>query len=287
MSFQITTAFVQQYKDNVMLLVQQRGSVLRDTVVNDTQVGKNAFVDQIGSTAAIKRTSRHSDTPLISTPHARRRISLITYEWADLIDNDDKVRLLIDPESAYSQNAAWSMGRAMDDEIIAAALGTAFTGETGSTSTVLPSAQKIAAASAGLTLAKLRSARKILREGEVAEDEPRFIAVMAEQTDDLLGDTTVTSADFATVKALVEGSIRAFVGFEFRNTQRLTTDANSDRQVFAYARTGIQLNTGREPAARITERADKSYSTQVYYGMDIGATRLEEEKVVEIACVEA
>jgi hypothetical protein len=36
-----------------------------------------------------------------------------------------------------------AMGRAMDDVVISAALGTAFTGETGSTSTALPSAQKI------------------------------------------------------------------------------------------------------------------------------------------------
>ena len=41
---------------------------------------KNAFFDQIGVTAAQLRTSRHSDTPQINTPHSRRRISLNTYE---------------------------------------------------------------------------------------------------------------------------------------------------------------------------------------------------------------
>lgn len=287
MSFEITTAFVQQYRANVMLLSQQRGSVLQGTVVNDTQVGKNDFVDQIGATEAQKRSGRHSDTPIISTPHSRRRLSLVTYDWADLIDNADKVRMLIDPASPYAVNAAMAMGRAKDDEIISAALGTAHTGEDGSTTVALSSGQKVAAASAGLTVAKLRSARKILRENEVPEDEPLFIAVTADQTDDLLGDNNVTSADFNTVKALVQGEVTSFMSFTFRNTERLTTDGSSNRQVIAYAQTGVQMNTAREPVARIDERADKNYATQVYTSMDIGATRLEEAKVVEIACVES
>tara|TARA_Y100000034_G_C6771675_1_gene344295 strand:+ start:444 stop:659 length:216 start_codon:yes stop_codon:yes gene_type:complete len=63
MSVQITTAFVEQYKGNVEILVQQKGSRLRDAVSVETVTGKNAFFEQIGSTAARKRTSRHSDTP--------------------------------------------------------------------------------------------------------------------------------------------------------------------------------------------------------------------------------
>ena len=37
---------------------------------------------------------------------------------------------------------------------------------------------------------------------------------------------------------------------------------------------------------RIGERADKSYSTQVYAKGTFGATRVEEKKVVEILCTE-
>ena len=135
MSSQITTAFVQQYSANVQLLSQQMGSLLRDKVRVESVVGKNAFFDQVGSVTAVQKTSRHSDTPQIDTPHARRRVSLSDYEFADLIDNQDKVRMLIDPTSTYAQAAAYAIGRAMDDVIISAALGTAFTGETGSTST--------------------------------------------------------------------------------------------------------------------------------------------------------
>ena len=86
MSSQITTAFVQQYSANVQMLSQQMGSLLRDKVRVESVVGKNAFLDQVGSVTAVEKTSRHSDTPQIDTPHARRRLSMSDYEFADLID---------------------------------------------------------------------------------------------------------------------------------------------------------------------------------------------------------
>ena len=83
MSSQVTTAFVQQYSSNVQLLTQQKGSLFRNAVRVESQVGKNAFYDQVGSATAQKRLSRHADTPQIDTPHARRRVSLVDYEYAD------------------------------------------------------------------------------------------------------------------------------------------------------------------------------------------------------------
>ena len=221
MSTQVTTAFVQQYSANVQMLSQQRGSLLRDTVRSETMVGKNAFFDQVGKATAVKRTTRHGDTPQIDTPHARRRMSLVDYEYADLIDDQDKVRMLIDPTSTYAQAAASAMGRAMDDEIIAAATGTAFTGETGSTSTALPSGQQIAHGSADLTLAKLITAKKTLDLASVDPSIPRYIAVGPNQIEALLNNTTVTSSDFNIVKALVQGEIDTFLGFKFIVTNRL------------------------------------------------------------------
>ncbi len=142
------------------MLSQQMGSLLRDAVDVESVNGEKAFFDQVGSTAAVKKTSRHADTPLVETPHTRRMVTMSDYEWADLIDDNDKVRLLIDPTSTYGKAAAAAMGRAMDDEIITAALGTAQTGKDGGTSTALPAGQKIAHGSAGLTVAKLLSDKR-------------------------------------------------------------------------------------------------------------------------------
>ena len=290
MSNQITTAFVQQYSSNVQMLSQQMGSVLRGVVDVESVTGKNAFFDQVGKTTAVVRSSRHADTPQIDTPHSRRRVTLADYEWADLIDNADKVRLLIDPTSSYAKAAAAAMGRAMDDVIIAALGGTSYTGETGSTSVALPAGQKPYSASqtTGLTVDKLLEAKEILDLADVDPSLPRFIVCGPTQISDLLNETEVTSSDFNTVKALAQGQLDSFLGFKFIVSNRLEFDATNtdDRLVYAFTSDAIKLAIGKDVMARIDERADKSYSTQVYYCMSIGATRMEEEKVVEIACDE-
>ena len=289
MSSQVTTAFVQQYSANVQMLSQQMGSRLRDAVNIENVVGKNAFIDQIGKATAQLRTSRHGDTPQLDTPHARRRVSLASYEYADLIDDQDKVRMLIDPTSQYAQAAAAAMGRAMDDVIIDAALGTASTGETGSGSATLDSTNNMVGSSSsndGLTIAKLLEAKRKMDLNDVDPSIARYIAVGPKQIEDLLGTTQVTSSDFNTVKALAQGDINTFLGFEFIMTNRLDVDSNDIRSCFAWAEDGITLGIGKDVSARIDERADKGYATQVYYCMDIGAVRMEESKVVKIFCDE-
>jgi hypothetical protein len=287
MSTQITTAFVSQFSSNIQMLSQQMGSLLRNAVDVETVTGEKAFFDQVGSAAAVLRTSRHADTPLIETPHSRRMVTMSDYEYADLIDDQDKVRLLVDPTSTYSRAAAAAMGRAMDDAIIAAALGTALTGKDGSTSTVFATAtNQIAAGATGLTLAKLISAKEVLDAGDVDPSIPRYIVVSPKQITNLLNSTTVTSSDFNTVKALAMGEINSFVGFNFIVSNRLGVDGSSARRVIAFAGDGIKLAIGREPVARIDERADKSYATQIYYAMTLGSTRMEEKKVVEVLCTE-
>ena len=291
MSIQITTSFVEQYSSNVAMLSQQLGSKLRGSVDVENVRGKNAFFDQVGVTAAQIRTSRHGDTPQIDTPHSRRRLSLADYEWADLVDDVDKVRMLVDPTSSYAKAAAAAMNRSMDDVIITSFNASASTGVAGGSSTALPSSQKTATSdqSDGLTIAKLLAAKKILDNNDVDASLKRFVVCGPQQISDLLGTTQVTSSDYNTVKALAEGSINSYLGFEFIMSTRLNMDATNtdDRLIFAYTEDAIKLGIGSDIAAKISERADKSYSTQVYYAMSLGAVRMEEKKVVQIPCHEA
>jgi hypothetical protein len=287
MSFQITTAFVQQYRANVELLSQQRGSVLRPYVREEPVVGTTEYFDQIGATSAVKRTSRHGDTPLVQTPHSRRKVSLVDYDWADLVDNLDKVKMLIDPTSPYAVSAAYAFGRSMDDEIIAAATGTAYTGVDGTTQVTFPSGNKITEGGTGLlTVAKLLSAKLILDKADVDPSLPRYFAISANGVSDLLNTTEVKSSDYNTVKALAQGQIDSFLGFKFLMSNRLSKSGNI-RTMFCWAEGGILLGVGTESQARITERADKNYATQVYNAMSIGATRMEEAKVVWVEAYEA
>ena len=287
MSTEITTAFVEQYSSNIQMLSQQKGSLLRDKVRVESVTGKNAFFDQVGSVTASVRTTRHADTPQSDTPHSRRRVSLVDYEFADLIDDLDKVRMLVDPTSTYALAAAYAMGRAMDDAIITAATGSADTGVAGGTAVALPASQIITeAGTTGMTIAKLREAKEIIDLADVDPSLPRHIIVSPKQITDLLGTTEVTSSDFNTVKALAQGDINSFLGFNFIVSNRLAV-ASQIRDCVAFVSDGIGLAVGKDSTARIDERADKGYATQVYYSAAFGATRMEEDKVVKIQAYEA
>jgi len=285
MSSQITTAFVEQYSANIQMLSQQMGSLLKDTVRNESVVGKDAYFDQIGKVTAVLKTTRHSDTPQIDTPHSRRRVSLADYEFADLIDQQDKIRLLIDPTSSYAKAAAYAMGRATDDVIIAAALGSANTGVSGGTAVVLPAGNITAVGTGGantMNIAKLALAKAKLDIGDVDPSIKRHIIVSPTEIQDLLNTTTITSSDFNTVKALVQGEIDSFMGFKFHVSNRLVDNGAGNTQCIAFAEDGILLATGKDVTAKIDERSDKSYATQVYYCQTIGATRMEEAKVISV-----
>ena len=286
MSIQVTTAFVEQYSANVQHLVQQDGSKLRGSVREESVTGKNAFFEQIGATAALRRTSRHSDTPRVDTPHARRRVSLEDFDWADLIDNEDKVRMLIDPTSDYARAAAMAMGRAMDEVIIDSALGNAFTGVSGGQTA-------IAAGTTGLSLAKLLAAKETM-DGDDVPENGRVIVCTADQVTDLLNTTEIQSADFNTVKALARGEVDTFLGFKFipvngkriDGTKLIPVNGSSHRRCFAFQNEGLLLGVGADMNTKISERADKNYATQVFCSMTIGGTRMEEARVLEILCVE-
>lgn len=312
MSSQITEAFVKQFSANVFHLSQQKGSRLRDKVRNESQTGKSAFYDRIGATSAVKRTSRHADTPQIDTPHSRRRVTLVDYEVADLIDNADKIRMLNDPTSEYAISFMWALGRSMDDEIIEKASGSAYSGEEGSTEVALTDSERRAAhdgsstAGSNLNVRTLRASKAYFDGNDVDDSLRRYWALGSSQLQNLLGETEVSSSDFNTVRALVSGELNSFLGFEFVRLERLSTTAATttynintgtvgagtgtapigSRQNLAWAEDGLLLAVAQDVKGRIAERPDKSHSMQVYAEMGIGATRMEEDKFLEIICDE-
>jgi hypothetical protein len=296
MSVQIDTALVQAYKSNIEIQFQQKGSKLRQYVRMETQNAEFEFYDRIGPTSAVEVVTRHGDTPLISTPHDRRRVALRDFDWADLIDKKDKIRMLADPTSAYVQNAVYALGRSMDNVIIQAAFGTAYTGKTGSTSVTLPSASEIAvnyvesgtAANSNLTIGKLRRARYLLDKNEAAnkEDGASLVAIVdPSQIQSLLRTTEVTNSDYNTIKALVAGEIDTYMGFKFVKHNGLTV-ASSIRECIFFEQQGLLLAMGAEVMVDVGPRRDKRNSTQVYVCGSFGSTRMWEEKVLRVKCDE-
>lgn len=280
----ITKAFVQQFQDNLIHLAQQKGSRLRSAVKEQSVTGEKFHFERLGSVAAILNTSRHTTTPVLDVPHSRRTATMANYQWADLIDDEDKVRMLVTPESHYARSGANSMARAIDDLIITAALGNATDGD--GTSVALPSGQKIAHGSAGLTLAKLISAKEILDGNDVDPDETRYMVLGSQQVSNLLATTEIKSSDYNSVKALVQGDIDTFMGFKFLRSERLAL-ATTTRSCFAFTESAMGLGIGSDVKTKIDVRPDKSYAHQVYLSFVAGATRVQDECVVQVDCTEA
>jgi hypothetical protein len=297
MSFQVDTALVQTYKSNIEIQFQQKGSRLRPYVRVESQNAEFDFYDRIGAVDAVENTGRHQDTPLVSTPHDRRRVHLRDFDWADLVDKKDKLRMLADPTSSYTQNAVWALGRRMDDCIIESAFGIAYTGKTGTTAVQFDAANQDVAANyvesggpvaSNLTIGKLRRARFLLTRKDQLDDdmEMLYMAVTASQIDALLRTTEVTSADYNTVKALAAGAIDTFMGFKFIRLERLPKTGN-DRSCLAWSTGGLLLAVADEVNVDVGPRRDKRNSTQIYVCGSYNASRMWEEKVVRVFCTEA
>ena len=295
MSQTANVSFVQQFKGNIELLVQQMGSKLLPVVRTEKITGKSTHFDRLGAGTASEVLTRHGDTPSpLNLVHSRRRCILRTFDAAELIDDADKVRMLIDPTNEYSQSIAFALGRQADDIILGALYGSAATVDSADAQSTasLGSGQIVdedfnSESNSKLTLAKLREARRILASSDVNLDaEMPVMIISPTDMDALLAITAVTSSDYNTVKTLVNGRVDTFMGFKFIETTRLDAATHLTSEGFArciaFVPSALGVATGRDINVRISERDDKRYSTQVYGAMDIGAVRRQEEKVVII-----
>jgi Phage capsid protein len=291
MSFTITENMVQQFGSNYRILGQQRAARLTAFCQMEPGiVGTSKSVERLGKSDAYDIVNRHGDTQYVNNPHSRRWLDLQDKGWADLVDEMDKIKLLADPTSPYVSLAVNALNRAKDDAIIAAARGSA---RLGSGTQALPAGQKIAEGAAGLTLAKLFSAKEILDAAEVDQEldadgqgmAQRVMVVSSKQLTNLLGTTEIKSVDYNNVKALVQGQVDTFLGFKFIRSERLAKVGTS-RMCLAWSRGCVAFGMGMDVKTSIDPLPNKNYSVQVYARESIGAVRVEDEGVVEIACFE-
>lgn len=303
MSFAVPTHFVQAYTTNVEMLLQQTGGKLLATVSQGSYTGKGAkAVEQIGAVKPVKNLSRHSDTPLISTPADARWVFPNDYEWADLIDDQDRLRMLIDPQSAYVMNAVNSMRRAQDDEILQSFYAASATGENGTSSTAFPAGQivgvNVGGANSNLNVAKLRASKRLfMAAGVDLEHEMLFAAITSADHDGLLNEIQVTSLDYNNKPTLVEGRVTSFMGFNFKAIEFTDISAydagdptktatplvvGATRLVPTWSTGAIHLGMWNDVTTRVDTRPDKRYATQCYAKTTVGATRTQEKKVVQI-----
>lgn len=310
MSDLIPAHHVKAYSANVWHECQQKMSRLRSVVRNETFTGEESYFDSYGSVEYREKLGRNEEIVYDDTPHNRRKVSTKPYYYSDLTDWCDKLRMIHDPTSQYVKAASMALMRGMDDIVIAAALGPAYYGKTGSDLTNLPDTQKLVStdgATAGGVPLNVKTLRAIKRKFDENEcDEKIYMAVTAADIQSLLSENEITSSDYNTIRALVAGEINTFMGIEFIRTERLpllgadtnfvlasgqvdaggaastTIASKTYKRSFAFTQMGLLLGLSKDIEVRVDQIPQKHYSWQVYACMKIGGVRMEDLRVVEV-----
>lgn len=273
-----STIYGQAYSRNIMQLAQQKFSKLINCVYMKPNVrGKVFYQDQIGEWSMSTKGGRNVATPNNDPALARRMGTMVDYHDNRMLDRGDELKTISDPRSAYTIAAAQSLGRKIDDVILAGLVNDASYGETGSSSATQGNTRIVT--SNAITLADIVAIKGTMDDDDVDIDD-RYIAMTPTAMASLLNVEQATSGDYNTIKALVRGEIDTWMGFKWIQSTRvsaLTTCAG-----IAFQRYGICLAMGDRPMVRTDERKDLSYSWQIYYELNIGSVRLEEEKAVTL-----
>ena len=310
----ISTAFVKQYGSTLDMLLELKGGQFEGKCLVDSITGEEKYYDQLGSVFAQEVIDRYGDSPENDITHARRRVIATPYDVGLMLDRFDKVQMLIDPESEYVQRMASALQRKKTIEFFKGTLGTAYSGKGGATANEIDfSTNAVGSAvgstgATGMNVAKLRAARQILLENNVDLDDPSnraYIAMGPQEQMELLASEEVTSADFNTIKALVNGEVNQFMGFEFVfsnqipyintggtayqlswNASDAAIDVDSTDVVgcFAWVKSAVRMVTNPDLSTDIERRGDKRFNWYAYSCLRTGSVRMEDEKIVPILC---
>lgn len=295
----ITTANITEFNSNVSLLLQQTDSRLAQACTPYQLKGEAAEVlEQFGQTTAVTGLGRHADTPILDVPQDRRWCFPTDVDWGTMVDKQDLLRLMIDPKSEMTKSGVAALQRAKDDIIVSAFFGTSKTGKTGATNTSFLAGNIVAntvgaSAATGLNVAKFREARRLLRKAEVDfEGGTIYAALSADKESDLFNEALVINSDFnARNQAVIaDGRLMGILGIQFIHSERFIGGDQSSApgtpyQIPVWDKAGMGYGVWNDVNVNVAEVPTKRFNWQVYMGMTIGATRLEEKRVVQILAV--
>lgn len=293
MSINIDNNFVTNFGDTFELVSQQQMSKLRSCAREKKIVGEAMTIEKLfnPNDTLAPVNSRHADLEISDMSHSRRISYVHDYARGYMIDTEDKVRMLIDPTSSYIEEITGEYNRTIDDALIEALLGSSYNGKTGSTVTALPAAQAIAHGSAGLTLAKVKQAYKILLKGHVDPDrEDLILVVNAEGYEDLMNDAGLINIQNVPFRPNYDAKVPQVAGFKVLCCERLnnyvgagagTTASSSNRPAIAFASSALRLGTANFEKA-ITKETLKSLNWVIAMKTSFAVARSHDEKVVDI-----
>lgn len=300
-SYSVPEHHVKMYTANVVASLNKQGGLLGGYVSNGAYSGeKSQVVNFLGPVEFTERNSPYGDTKLTELEHSQRWITGTEYDCAILIDRLDVLKMIYEPTSPYVERMREGAARKMDEIIMSKFFAIAKTGKDGTENTAFPARDVIPHGSTRMTVAKLRSTRKLLKKRHVnLRTTMPYIAVTAEQTDDLLGEVAVGSSDYNAVKPLVDGEVSKFMGFMFVPYEDNGTTTNGRgiptstvagpatiRECPVWVPEGHHFGMWDGLSIVISPRPDKNNIKQAHATFTAGATRLEEGKVLKLQCVE-
>lgn len=185
----------------------QNGSLLRGTVRMKTGVvGSTHRFPKVGKGTATRRVSQTDVTPM-NIGHDKVTATLEDWNAPEYTDIFDQQKVNYDEQSQLADTIAMAIGR-REDQLILDALDAA--------STTLTVDTNVGGATTGLNTAKCRRARRLLNEQGVPKTKGERTAVISsEGMEQLLGDDDANTVDKNVIKALYDGDIDYWVGFNF------------------------------------------------------------------------
>ena len=249
MSKSLTTAQVSSFDDLVKQSYQGEG-MLRPTVRVKTGIKGNTHrFTKIGKGIATPRIPQTDVVPM-NIGYSTATATILDFNAPEYTDIFDAQKVNFDEQRQLAFVIASAISR-REDQMIIDALEAASTSLTVSTN--------VGGTGTNLNTAKYREAKKLLDAGGVPKKD-RHMAVHANNLFGLLGDTTATSADFATIRALVDGSVSTWLGF---NTVVLDDRDEGGLTLTGAVRTGWAYHGG--PMGSMGHAVGIDFRTEVNY----------------------
>lgn len=282
----VDNVFVSTYENILRHLAQQSSSRLRDKVTERGVNSEEHNWERLGTAEAGLKTTRLQATPVDDYPWSRRVSVPVTYDTGDSTEQEDVVQMIIDPNSNLAVAQGNAMRRAYDDEIIAAATGTALTGlgVTGA----FPAGQKVFGATVdvydtALNFDLVTQITEKFFDNDIDPEEAKCIVIGPVQARKLLQLTEATSGDYVFAKVLAEkGYVESWMGYTWVVSTRLNhpTAPGTDIDCFAMTKRAIGLMVDQDITSRVAEDPSISFAWRIYSFATFGAVRVEDEHIV-------
>ncbi len=287
MAVTIDDVHVQTFYGNLIHLSQQKDHRLTGAYRYKDLRAEAANFDRLAKVGMTEYTDNHGDSPVNDAPFSRRKLTPKNYEWGDIVDRKNIVRMLMDPTSDLVMAGAAAVNRQKDQMLIDASTGNAVAVSGGSdTNVALPAGQTIPAGGTGLTFDKIREAKKKLDDID-APTEDRFAVIGSHQLNtDLLAIPEATSSDYNPVHTLLEGRVAHWMGFKWILSNQLAL-ATADRSCLFFQKGALGLGLNEDFYHYVAPLPRQRNAYQVYVEVIGDATRIEDELMVEVVCLES